>query len=97
MRTISLNTHYIVLLRNPRVQQIQTLASQLGYNKSLMEAYQDCMKTPYSYLVLNLCPHDVDDYKMTKQLYRRQLLISYDQCSQMLSESSRIPTFIYRY
>ena len=69
MRTINLNTHYIVLLKNPRVQQIQTLSTQMGLGKSLLESYHDCMKSAYGYLVVDLCPHSVDDYKIKTNIF----------------------------
>ena len=77
MRTISINTHYIVLLHNPRVQQIKTLGSQLGIGKSIMEAYTDCMKTKYGYLVVDLCPHKTDDYIMKTNIFPEEDTIVY--------------------
>jgi hypothetical protein len=41
-RTTNLNTHYMVVLRNPRdTSQISTLAKQTGLGKGLLEAYKD--------------------------------------------------------
>ncbi len=61
-RTISLNSHYIILLRSPRdVRQISTLASQTGLGSVLKEAYRDVMSKPYAYLLVDLCPHNKYD------------------------------------
>jgi len=57
MRTISLNTHYLFLFKNPRdSQQITTLARQMypGKSQYLIESYQDATKKPYGYLCIDL-------------------------------------------
>ena len=59
MRNISLNTHYIILFKNPRdSQQISTLARQMypGKSKFLIEAYQDATANAYGYLFIDLKP-----------------------------------------
>ena len=59
MRNLSLNSHYIILFKNPRDSlQIATLARQMYPNKSkfLIEAYQNATKDPYGYLMLDLKP-----------------------------------------
>lgn len=56
MRTISLNTHYMVLFKNPRdAGQIRHLASQLfpGNTKFLVDAYKQATDRPHGYLVLD--------------------------------------------
>lgn len=58
-RTISLNTHFLVLMKNPRgLSSLQCLSRQIfgGKSKLLIEAYQDCMKSRYGYLVVDLSP-----------------------------------------
>ena len=62
-RTISLNTHYLVLFKNARdATQISHLAAQMypGKSKFLIEAYRDATLTPFSYLLVDLKP-DTDD------------------------------------
>ena len=59
MRTLSLNTHYIILFKNPRDQlQISVLARQMyaHHAKFLMEAYYDATKEAYGYLIMDLKP-----------------------------------------
>jgi hypothetical protein len=56
-KTISLNSWYTVLFRNPRdVNQISVLDRQLGLNKLLVRSYNDAMKTPYNYIVVDTSP-----------------------------------------
>lgn len=57
MRTISLNSHYMILLKNPRDKsQIINLARQLYPTKTrfLQEAFNDATSKPFGYLVLDL-------------------------------------------
>lgn len=55
MRTISLNTSYIILFRSPRdTQQIGVLGTQMGERKTLLEAYTDATDRSYGYLLVDL-------------------------------------------
>lgn len=59
MRTISLNSHYMILLKNPRDKsQIVNLARQLYPTnmKYLQEVYKDATSRPFGYLLLDLTP-----------------------------------------
>ena len=59
-RTISLNSTYIVVLKNPRDQsQIHHLACQMSPSKPkfLQVAYEDATKDPYRYLFLDFHPN----------------------------------------
>ena len=63
IRTMTLNSHYLVLFKNPRdVAQIAYLARQMfpGKSKYMMEAFADATSKPYSYLVIDLRA-DTDD------------------------------------
>jgi hypothetical protein len=56
-RTISLNSHYMIVFKNPRDSLgISTLARQMYPNntKYLLESFQDATKKPYGYLLLDL-------------------------------------------
>ena len=58
---MSLNTHYMILIHNPRdVSQITVLSMQIHSNKSklLAEAFRDEMSTPYEYLFIDKKPYD---------------------------------------
>ena len=55
-RTISLNSHYLVIFRNPRNSlDISTLAKQMfpGRTDYLMESFRDATSRPYGYLVID--------------------------------------------
>ena len=64
-RTISLNSHYFVIFRNPRNSLgISTLAKQMfpGRTDYLMESFRDATSRPYGYLVIDchqLTPENV--------------------------------------
>ena len=64
-RTISLNSHYFVIFRNPRDSLgISTLAKQMfpGRTDYLMESFRDATSRPYGYLVIDchqLTPENV--------------------------------------
>jgi len=69
-RTIGLNTHYIILMKNLRdVNQIKHLGRQLGMSHTLSEAYQDVMKKPYAYLIVDLSPHNYEPYKLYTNIF----------------------------
>ena len=57
-RDISLNSNYIVLMKNPRdIQQIKLLANQIcgGKDNYIFDAYKDATNNfPYSYLMIDL-------------------------------------------
>lgn len=66
-RNISLNTHYIVLFKNPRDNTVVTsLAKQMypGKIKFLQEAFRDATKLPYHYLFLDLKPYTDDRFRV---------------------------------
>lgn len=69
MRTLALNSHVIILFKNPRSNsQLRILQSQLGL-KHLLEAYNDIMKTPYSYLVVDCSPDADPRYQLRTHVF----------------------------
>ena len=55
-RTISLNAHYVILMKNPRDKtQIANFAKQFsgGKTKYVVESFQNATKNPYSYLLFD--------------------------------------------
>ena len=67
MRTISLNSHYIILMKNPRDKsQIRVLAHQMypGNNKFFIDSYNDATQEPYSYIRADLTPSTPDVYRL---------------------------------
>lgn len=67
MRTISLNTHYMILFKNPRDSgQIRFLAGQLfpGKTKFLVDAYKQATSRPHGYLLLDFTQGTSDDRRV---------------------------------
>ena len=76
-RNIALNSHYTILFKNPRAaMQVRTLASQTGL-QHLTKAYEDAMKERYGYLVLDLCPHTDETYRLRTHIFPNEDVIVY--------------------
>ena len=79
-RTINLNTHIYVLMKNPRdVSQLQCLARQafLGKSGFLMESYKDAISQPYGYLVLDFSPGAEEGYRVRTKVFSGEDTIVY--------------------
>lgn len=79
-RTISLNTHFIVLMKNPRdLSQIQCLSRQVfpGQSKLMLEAYKDCTRRPYGYLVLDLSPSAPEEMRLRSRIFPEEDTLIY--------------------
>ena len=79
-RTISLNTHFLVLMKNPRgLSSLQCLSRQVfaGKSKLLIEAYNDCMKALYGYLVLDLSPFLREETRLRSQIFPNEDTVIY--------------------
>ena len=66
-RTISLNSQYIVVFKNPRdVSQMTTLAKQMysGRVKFVQEAFADATSTPYGYIFVDLKQDTPEDLRL---------------------------------
>lgn len=71
MRTISLNSHYMVLFKNPRdAGQIRHLSAQLfpGNVKFLASAYKQATSRPHGYLVLDFTQDTPDDLRVLSDI-----------------------------
>ena len=80
-RTISLNTHILVLMKNPRDQsQIQYLARQAftGKSKFLLEAFKDATSQPYGFLVLDFSPSGEEAYRVRSRIFPEEDTIIYE-------------------
>lgn len=67
MRTISLNSNYYLLMKNPRDKlQIINLAKQItpGDTKYFISVYEDATKEPYSNLIIDLTPQCPDSFRL---------------------------------
>ena len=71
-RTISLNSHYMVLFKNPRdAGQFAILARQMypSGSKFAEEAYRDATMRPFGYLFVDLKPQQEDDYRLRTNIF----------------------------
>ena len=71
-RTISLNSHYLILFKNTRdATQISHLASQMypGRTKFLIEAFRDATSKPFSYLLVDLKPDTEDRLRVRSGIF----------------------------
>ena len=79
-RTISLNSQYIVLFKNPRDRsQILHLAKQMypGQTKFMVEAYADATSKPYSYLFVDLKPNCPEEYRLRSNIFPGETTYAY--------------------
>jgi hypothetical protein len=75
MRTVSLNTHYMVLFKNPRdATQVRTLGCQMYPENSriLTDAYRDATTKPYGYLLVNLRPNACDALRILSDVFEKE-------------------------
>ena len=66
-RTINLNSHYIVLFKNPRdASQIIHLAKQMypGQNRYMQEAYKSATSHPFGYLLVDLKQDTPENFRL---------------------------------
>lgn len=71
-RTVSLNSHYMILFKNPRdVSQFAVLAKQMYPNcsKFAIEAYKDATGCPYGYLLVDLKPDMEEQYRLRTNIF----------------------------
>ena len=71
MRTVSLNSHYIVLFKNPRdAAQVRHLGCQLfpGQTKFLVDAYKQATNRPHGYLLLDLTQRTSDNRRVLSDI-----------------------------
>ena len=74
-RTMSLNSHYIVLFKNPRdATQISFLARQMypKNSKFLEEAYFDATNEPFGYLFIDLKQATPNDNRVQSNIFSKK-------------------------
>ena len=82
MRTLSLNSHYLILFKNPRDHlQIATLARQMypGRSQFLIEAFEDATKVPHGYLIIDLKPETEDQLRIRTGILPSDRVVVYVQ------------------
>lgn len=81
-RTISLNSHYIVIFKNPRdASQINVLARQMfpGKSRYMVEAYKDATQGPYGYLLVDLRQETPDHLRLRTNIFPSEIQVVYIQ------------------
>ena len=70
-KTINLNSHYLVLFKNPNLSQIRILGQQIlpGRAKALVEAYEDATGERYGYLLVDMHPGNDRDLMMRSRIF----------------------------
>jgi len=71
IRTISLNCHYVIIMKNPRdKQQIQCLQKQSfpGKAKYFLESYTHSTSSNYGYLIIDLTQDTPDELRLSSNL-----------------------------
>ena len=78
-KTINLNCHYLTLFKNPNAAQIRILGQQLlpGSSQVLTQAYKDCMKQKYGYLLVDLHPGSDSDLMLRTRIFPGEDTIVY--------------------
>ena len=72
VRTMNLNTHYVVLFKNPRdAGQVAIMARQMYPRKSnfVVEAFRDATREPYGYLLIDPKPETDDRYRFRTNIF----------------------------
>ena len=74
-RTISLNSHYSVVFKNPRdASQVTHLAKQMypGKTKYLQEAFKEATSIPHGYLLIDLRQETPDHLRLRTRVFPDQ-------------------------
>lgn len=72
IREISLNSHYIILMKNPREKlQTSAIARQISPENSrfICDAYKDATEKPYGYLLLDLHQTTPEEYRVRTNIF----------------------------
>jgi len=72
MRTISLNSHYLVLFKSPRdAAQIANLFRQMYPTdwRFAVDAYKNATQEPYSYLLVDLRPEQNEELRLRANIF----------------------------
>ncbi len=82
MRNISLNSHYLVIFRNPRDKsQIIHLAKQMypGNVKFLQQSFNDATSKPYGYLLVDLKSETPEEIRLRTSIFPGETTLVYVQ------------------
>jgi len=79
-RQISLQAHYIILLKSPRdVQQIRTFVLQVdpAHWRGLLEAYEDATREGHSYILFDLHVRQKDHLRLRTHIFPGETTVVY--------------------
>ena len=79
-RTISLNSHYMVLFKNPRdADQFAVLARQMypSGSKFAIDAFRDATRVPYGYLLIDLKPETDEKHRLRSNIFPGEMTSVY--------------------
>ncbi len=79
-RTISLNSHYMILFKNPRdAGQFATLARQMypAGSKFAVEAFKDATDAPFGYLLIDMKPDTDEKHRLRTNIFPGELTYVY--------------------
>lgn len=97
-RTISLNCLNVVLFRNHKdARQVLTFGSQIlpGQSKFFLKTHSKKRRTPYGYLLLDLCPHTDKEYQWRTNIFPNEDCISAVKMSGQVAQYSGFLNFLY--
>ena len=72
LRTLSLNTHYVVLFKNKRdTLQVEMFARRVMKDrlKYFSACYRKAVSSPYGYLFVDMHPHSEDKYQLRTRIF----------------------------
>ena len=72
LRTARLNTHYLILMKNPADRsQVNSIAKQMYPNKTkyFLESYLDACSKPYGYLLIDSEPNTDDKIRLRTSIF----------------------------
>ena len=93
-RSISLNSHYLVLFKNPRDKlQVLTLAKQMypGRTDFFLKQYEEAVRRPYGYLLIDLKTTTRDDCRL------RTNVLPGEEIFNQVEKEENIPQELLRY
>ena len=79
VRKITLNSHYVVLFKNPRDETIAgNIARQMYPNKikSFQKAYEEATKNPYTYFFIDLKPDTPEEVRLLSNAFGEEPFIT---------------------
>ena len=86
-RNVSLNSQYLVLLKNPReTAQIECLSRQIYGRKNgrfLIDSFNDATREPYGYLLIDLRPDTEEELRVRTKIFKGESCEVYRPSNQL--------------